>query len=297
MRRCNVVQLQGGLGNQLFQVAFAESLVTKLERQIVLDSSWYSRERVGRNLYQLPLDSRISYQTFSQVGGFLHKKVTSSLMKPQTFYKGLGFSVVTQKTFSYENFNISHEPTFFSGTFASPKYWPLGLLPTCKRIKKYLSNYLDREPTKTFQSNVLSIHVRRGDLITNLKARKFHGFCTNNYFVQSIDLIDSMNIDIKRIQIASDDIEAAQLLAHHLAIRKVPIEIIVDSNPISVMFKLSDSEFFIGSNSTFSWWAAYLDQKALMIFPDNWFAEPAFDFPKEDLFDGNVHFIQGEVPR
>jgi hypothetical protein len=53
---------------------------------------------------------------------------------------------------------------------------------------------------------------------------------------------------------------------------------------MAALISLAKTNFFIGSNSTFSWWAAALNEKQISIFPKEWFISGSYGFVFDEYF-------------
>ena len=113
-----------------------------------------------------------------------------------------------------------------------------------------------------WQPNTIAIHVRRGDFLfdpINFPV------ITNDYINQAIDLIGRD----KKIVFCSDDINFCQL---HF--RGENIKYRINTSPMSDICFMANCDNVIMSNSTFSFWGAYLSmKKRKIVFPLNWFAK------------------------
>ena len=57
------------------------------------------------------------------------------------------------------------------------------------------------------------------------------------------------------------------------------------NNEIEDLYLLTRGKYFIGSNSTFSWWGAFLGDYKYKIFPKMWFGDPSCPDPIDILDD------------
>ena len=109
-------------------------------------------------------------------------------------------------------------------------------------------------------SNFTVIHVRRGDY---LKVLYKHPFCGLNYYKEAIKKIGSN----KKFIVVSDDIQWCKK-----NIKAINIQYIENSSPIIDFFIMTLSNNLIISNSSFSYWAAFLNEKKVkVIAPSLWF--------------------------
>ncbi len=141
----NVIGLVGGLGNQLFQYAFGQTLML-LGMDVAFDTSWYASEEANHPLYprRFVLDK---FQTNIKIHPFLDQETIEEA----------GFSVVQK----IDNIN-------FNGFWQYEKYW-VQSLPILKEqivVRKEFHNEDFLTLRKEIIShNSVSIHVRRGDVI------------------------------------------------------------------------------------------------------------------------------------
>lgn len=123
-------------------------------------------------------------------------------------------------------------------------------------------------------SNSVSLHVRRGDYVSNQKIKKDaltpSGVCTEKYYFNAIEYIQAQ-IENPEFFVFSDDIEWCRqnlrLESAHYADWNVGKESFVD------MQLMSCCKHNIISNSTFSWWGAWLNGNPgkMVLVPDKWY--------------------------
>jgi hypothetical protein len=128
------------------------------------------------------------------------------------------------------------------------------------KIKKWFDVKID-DVTKTLVTKYpineyCFIHVRGTDYINSQ-----NWFLSRKYYLESIEEVKKINKDIKFVVI-TDDINSTN---------NILPELDIISNDMMVDFKLLHlSKYCIISNSTFSWWAAWLSDKEIIIAPNNW---------------------------
>lgn len=112
-------------------------------------------------------------------------------------------------------------------------------------------------------SNSVSIHIRRGDFLTG-NALYVHGsICTKEYFIAAVNHIYTL-VEQPHFFIFSDDLGEEFLWIRNFFSNAQYT--IVDSNKSEHSWKdmclISNCKFNINSNSTFSWWGAWLNNSA-----------------------------------
>lgn len=167
---------------------------------------------------------------------------------------------------------------------------------------KYASNYHVRQVLKNFRiptpsswleerlrvfskRKVLAVHVRRGDYLKY--AEKF-GVLGIDYYQRGIlEAVNRSSEAFDAISIFSDD---PKLVWGELASLKIDLPISLEVPPTSFgseesLYLMSQSMGVVISNSTFSWWGAFLGKhKSVVVAPKPWFkakSEPNDLFPQD----------------
>ena len=273
-----ISKIIGGLGNQMFQYA----------------NGFACAKRNGWEHY---LDI-LAYNYYFAHQGFELKNVfncSSAIASPKILWQTVGLKYVFLHT-NYKN-NQYFSPKCLINE-PSPNYWQ-----DIHNIKanSYLSgywqslNYFDdiiydlRQEfsfkqllidenllikNKINNSESISLHVRRGDYITNKNAFKTHGICSKNYYESAIYYL------LERTQnpvfyIFSDDM---RWVKNNLDIPAPAIYIDHNKgfNSHYDMQLMSICNNHIIANSSFSWWGAWLGNNPdkIVIAPKKWFADP-----------------------
>lgn len=121
-------------------------------------------------------------------------------------------------------------------------------------------------------SNRVAIHIRRGDYISNSAAAKSHGFVGLKYYLDAIKIITS-NIKEPIYDIYTDDINWVRENIVPIIPANIKSKEGLDSN--IEFLNLMGYQNFIIANSSFSWWAPWLNcykDNSMVICPKNWYA-------------------------
>ena len=120
----------------------------------------------------------------------------------------------------------------------------------------------------------VSLHIRRGDYVSNEKYNAAHGTCDLAYYARAADFIAD-RIGTPTIYAFSDD---PTWVAENL---KLPYDVrYVDHNSAATNYEdlrlMAACQHHIIANSSFSWWGAWLNpsQDKLVAAPSQWFADP-----------------------
>lgn len=262
-----IVEVCGGLGNQMFQYA----LYTKLKemgKDVRLDISSYKK---GNSMRKFELDI---FKTDYQEAVL---KQIRKYKKPDIWKR---FSPVPLKEKIYtENLDEGYQPVIFSfediylsGYWQCERYFAdireLLLKKFSFSIEKTLVNEEIFSKIKVSQS--VSIHVRRGDYLDDQNAGAYGNICTLNYYKNAVSYIRKKVKDAVFF-LFTDDIDWVKRYIYKEGM------IVVDCNTgrgdYLDMFFMSQCKHNIIANSSFSWWGAWLNQNTgkIVISPKKWF--------------------------
>ncbi|WP_163407787.1 alpha-1,2-fucosyltransferase [Flavobacterium ajazii] len=273
-----LIKIQGGLGNQMFQYAFANILAKKNKNQIVIEDSIYklTDKREGytpRNFELSIFDNEYVFAKKSDVLlfdnlSFINKvKRKLKLNYPKKF---------NEPTFEFSvKANSLKSPVFAIGYFQSFKYFKgfendikdLFIFP----INKLSPKNIDLVPLLKNQ-NTVAVHIRRGDYITDAITNQFHGSCSFEYYTEAISLITSQ-LENPTFVFFSDDSEWVKENFEDFEFNKIFVDHNKGSDSWMDMFLMSICSHNIIANSSFSWWSAWLNNnpKKKVVAPKNWF--------------------------
>lgn len=278
-----VTKLVGGLGNQMFQYAAGLSLAEKLSTELFMDVSWFDEIDDKDTSRHYELDCFALKQQFvkggefrvSQPGWGRKQRLMLSIAKAR------GKQILTQyrePTFEFnQRFNNLSDNTYLEGYFQSEKYF----LGVRKEVVSAFS-YIERPSEKNRlliqrirSCNSVSIHVRRGDYVTNKHANKFHGLKGVDYYKKAISIM-SKQLKQPIFFVFSDDIEWCKT---NLPIPKGSTFISHNQSGSEDMRLMRVCKHNIIANSSFSWWGAWLGEYPAkeVIAPKVWFSNESLN--------------------
>ncbi|WP_428026149.1 alpha-1,2-fucosyltransferase [Arcobacter sp.] len=262
-----ILKLQGGLGNQLFQVALGITLSKTLQKKLTLSLDSFKDDKL-RNFV---LDKyKIEYNIISQ----------------DEINKLIPYITINEKKFNYHKlpFLDNSQVYYINGYWQSEKYFlnNKDLLKNLFKPKEKLQPKALFYKKLILNSNSISIHVRRGDYISSPVAKRILGNCSLKYYKNSFLYLKK---DLKELKffIFSDDILWCKKNFKFIK-NKVFIEKTLDYEEL---FLMSQCKHNIIANSTFSWWAAWLNENKnkIIIAPNKWFNDKSMNdkdlIPKE----------------
>lgn len=258
------VKLTGGLGNQLFIFAAGLASATRLNVPLILDKSFYEVPGEKRT-FQLGFLEDL--YTFSPV---LNKPSAALFAKIKHRSSGKIFREQNAVIFDEKFLDVT-PGTRLEGYFQSPKYF--------ENIKNLLIERIVTAGNAGAVSNSIALHLRRGDYL-NPGTMQFHGITTSEYALRAIDLISRIE-NGKPVLVYSDDQETVKKeLSISANSRRKNQYSFIDQRGLSdiqSLVQMSRSSHMVMSNSSFSWWAAFIlserNKEGIVVSPRPWFAD------------------------
>ena len=253
-----LLKMEGGLGNQMFQYAFGKAASTTLGVPLVIDSSWYKDG--GKRKFLLK-DFNISLDEFEK--NALYIKILTLFKRPSRLH---------DKGYFEAGVMDFKDNTLFIGWWESQKYF--ANIENEIRDKFVLKNPSEKFTVlaKNIQKGSISMHVRRGDYLVP------HGKYLNGleYYKKALkNVLEDKPINNPQITIFSDDPELCKKeMDTILGIKTEVFQEKLASDAEEMMFMSLYENNIIG-NSTFSWWAAFLNRNVnkIVVMPKNWFTD------------------------
>ena len=263
-----IVRLRGGLGNQLFQFAAAYSLARSKGVELKSDLYTYTKHplrkyELGHFNIQLPEATRSEVHQFTgnnPVVRYLNKK-NNYLNCPNVFAQ--------PHYHFYEDFFSLPSSIYLSGYWQSEKYFTY----VADSLRKMITPAIPLDPPNTDlvasvnSSDSVAIHIRRSDYVTE----SFFQPMGLDYYERAIKEITT-RISSPRYFVFSDDIEWTRQKFSHLKDATF-VEHNKGDNSFKDLLLMSACRNQVIANSTFSWWAAWLNSNPnkIVIAPAKWF--------------------------
>lgn len=267
----NIVRVLGGLGNQMFQYAFYLSLREK-GLDVLMDISDFTGYDLHNGfelekIFNVKLDlasDRVLREFKNRRKNLIHKSIAR--------IAGVHKRVLDEKDYSEANIN-PRKNYYYMGYWQSEDYF-MNVQDKVRNAFRFQGALSDRnqEMLHTIKNtNSISIHVRRGDYINNPEVYKSLGsICNKQYFESAVEMV-LQRVENPVFFIFSDDI---QWVKENISING-PLHFInwnKQENSYLDMQLISECKHNIISNSSFSWWAAWLNQYSdkIVIAPAKW---------------------------
>jgi len=285
-----IVKLDGGLGNQMFQMAIGRILAEKNQTFLTFDKTFfnYNKRRLGhtpRNYELRIFEESYLFAGEKEILNF-HRLSTINRIKRKL---GLNYP----KSFRESSFDFNSRvlnqkaPVYLRGFFQSYKYFK-GYEELIKKIFVFPQNCLEeinQELLKHIKdSSTLAIHIRRGDYVQDKSIQQYHGNLTTEYYLKAISTVVSKISGLTLI-FFSDDNQWVKKEFQNLDHQKMFVDYNTGANSWKDMFLMSCCNHQIIANSSFSWWAAWLNENPdkMVIAPKKWFEKSEKDMNTKDL--------------
>jgi hypothetical protein len=265
----------GGLGNQMFQYAAGKSLALRQKVPLMIDTSFLTRDPKGqyvRRPYELsafvclPRVANFGYQFLLRASRYVKKVMPFAAPE-----------ILIEKSFAYDPaFERAGKSVILIGYWQSERYFKnirSQLLDDFK-LRAVLSEKAQSVKDLIVRSqNAVSIHFRRGDYVTLPSASAVHGTTSMQYYENAVADITSRTGQ-PNFFVFSDDIDWVK--------KNFPLK---QAHYVSGLSGAEDLHLMgtcrhnIIANSSFSWWAAWLNNnpEKIVIAPAQWFRDDSVD--------------------
>jgi hypothetical protein len=273
-----IISIKGGLGNQMFQYAFGRKMSIINNAELFLDLRWFNTENedfprkyvldkfnINAEIANPILINKVrgGFKNYDSIYNRILKKICPFLFKNNISEKNIHFDPTI--------FNKKGDK-YYDGYWANFNYFididdvimkDLTLLVNFETSKK---NLIDEIRGR----NSISIHIRRGDYAKIDSTREFHGLLSKKYYESSIEKIVQI-VNEPHFYFFSDDIawvkENYNIACPHTFVENSP-----DGEEYFDLVLMSMCKHNIIANSTFSWWAAWLNNNPdkVIFVPYNW---------------------------
>jgi hypothetical protein len=272
-----IVKLKGGLGNQLFQYAAGLALSINNGAELKIDISKYQNMA-----FEDEMPRHLGVDDFLITASVATNDEITSLKYPYRFISKLG-RMIDQKIL--RRYYVDWHPevlsklgnVYLEGYFQTEKYF---LSQIDSIIKEFtLKPELYKEIQEIIQliecqPSSASIHIRRGDYVEDAKTSEYHLICDIDYYQRAIAELKK-RVSNLHLFVFSDDV---RWVKEHLGLTSKVTFISSEDvccgrfKPSQELVLMSKCQHHIISNSSFSWWGAYLNRfpKKIVLAPNVW---------------------------
>lgn len=235
----------GGLGNNLFQLATAYAIHKKYGYELQIPSV-VSRGNIGvfgqetelefTNLF----DNEFAYNNYLNLPRYTH---------PDTD--------LASTDYTYTEIPVT-DNTCYSGYFQSEKYFMgVDISKELKLNSKVTSEILDHF-SDLYSKKTISLHYRLGGDRVQPHMQHYHKNVSVEFYKKALSSISDYSESTHNILVFSDNMSLCRELLKDL---NYPLTYVQNASNIIHFIMMSLCDINIVGNSTFSWWAAYMNQK------------------------------------
>jgi hypothetical protein len=272
-----IVKLIGGLGNQMFQYSLGRSLSLRINEEFKLDITGFDTYKLHSyslgnfNIVEnFATDDEIrpflKYRRKPGRKWFLYNRIISNRSK-----------YATDELFHFQEHLLSLKNVYLDGYWQSEKYFK-DFEDTIRNdftTKGELKNKDAEVARQISETNAVSVHIRRGDYVSNPVNVSFYGSFGPEYYAEA-ERILSEKVGKPHFFVFSDDpkwVKENIIFKHDTTY--------VNHNDTTKNFNdlhlMSLCKHHIIPNSSFGWWGAWLDKNPnkIVIAPKQWFQKPS----------------------
>jgi len=266
-REVIIICLKGGLGNQMFQYALYYKF-KKLGKNVFLDLSLY-RSKIEKRKYELGIFRNVAFD----------EAVENECRCMRGDYKNI-IDIILRKFNLKKYYYREKEEKFIGDIYNKNRIYLDGYWQNEKYFRDIRQDLLlqfqfpplqhveNINVAKAIQeTNSVSVHVRRGDYLNN---KKMYGcLYQTDYYRNAIKYICD-RIENAVFFVFSDDIEWSK--KHFKGCQFVIVDFNRENQSYIDMQLMSLCKYNIIANSSFSWWAAWLNQfrDKIVVAPKFW---------------------------
>jgi hypothetical protein len=249
------VNIMGGLGNQMFQLASTYAYAKKFNGNLKILRN--KRQDDGRPLYWESI-----------LKNFTKYLVDSIPIDLNQWYE-------KYSTEYYEIPALTAKGIYINGYLQSPKYFN-DIKNDIKELFKPSQEMFDLvynkyKPLIDNKDRIIVVHARRTDYVKSQQMIDIFGPLTVEYYKTAMKQISS-EVSNPIFLLVSDDSQFwVSVIKEVSELSENNTYILDNEDEINTLILLQQFKYFIIANSTFSWWAAWLSDYKKVIAPSKWF--------------------------
>ncbi len=275
-----IANLIGGLGNQMFQYACARAISEelKLPLKVTHDMFWAYATHNGPELervFSLKLDVASPVELRCVIGAVRSPSVVRRVLAKNSFDFLRGKYFIVEPCYRYWDglLDRARGGGYLHGYWQSERYFlkHAAIIRNTFTFRRQLTD-VNAELERAIRGSVaVSVHVRRGDYVKD----SVHGTCPPEYYFSAIERVrQRMPGGIRFFAFSDEPKWVAEVL-----LPRYPGMVLVDhnrgENSCNDMRLMSLCQHNIIANSSFSWWAAWLNgnKEKIVVAPHRWYAK------------------------
>lgn len=273
-----IIRISDGLGNQMFQLAAGLAVSAERGASLRLDISCFADDRMQRRFELNRVFSCAAEiagkADVRRILGWQHPHRVRRIMSRRGMAMLRRKELVIEPHFHYWP-EINHVPSdcYLAGYWQSEKYFQKHTDEVRVRFtfKHPLTDNNAEIAEQISRVNAVSLHIRRGDYVSDSGTRAKHGVCLPGYYEKAIHYL-AKRVESPHFFVFSDDMDWVRF---NLKISHPCCFVAHNRGEESYndMHLMSLCRYHIIANSSFSWWGAWLnpDKDKIVVAPERWF--------------------------
>ena len=273
-----IVNLIGGLGNQMFQYACGQAIAAATNQEVRYSTDIFTQQ-FTHNGYELDgvFGLNVPMATTSDLQKIIgplrtHPTCRRAMVKYQVpqFLLGKRFWIERGNAFDGHLAENLEAGGYLHGYWQSERYFS----SISDQIRAaFTFRGVENLALPNREQINLSVHVRRGDY---LNAGSVHASCNAEYYARALDSLD-LKTDSTCVYVFSDDPAWARDALSGLHPNTHFVEGHIGAESYKDMYLISQCDHHIIANSSFSWWGAWLNPspQKRVVAPRRWFSDPS----------------------
>lgn len=299
-----IIQLAGGLGNQMFQYALYLQLKS-LGKDVKIDDVAGFVQDTKRTLALKPFGIDYECPTKKELMQMLD---SSPLIwhKVRRRLCGRNKKAYFEEDKRYHPEIMTWNDIYLEGYWQTEKYFTSvadevrKVFDTDKLLQYISQNNLTGSMNKLLEQIVstesVSVHIRRGDYLLPENQQLFGGICTETYYRKAMEQMKRERPNCRFYLFTNDKEWIRQQLdiqtradtkdTDKASFNNIEVVDLGEQNDYAEFALMSKCKHNILANSSFSWWASYLNRNAdkTVLVPDRWLnGWDSEDFYREDM--------------
>lgn len=278
-----VVKLLGGLGNQMFQYSTGRAVAHRARTELLLDVSGFAHYDLRRyELDEWAIRARVASPEELAHAGVAARSPTWLSRISTALLPTPSVNRFKETSFGYDAGILKvAPPAYLEGYWQSDRYFSdVAELLRREFVLKQAFDASNQDISARILeagARAVSLHVRRGDYVSNPQTTRYHGVCPLAYYVTAVNYI-SERVSNPHFFVFSDDLEWAR---ENLNLDYAMTLVDVNGSDRSAwdMALMMACRHHVIANSSFSWWGAWLNPNAdkIVVAPKRWFAGASHD--------------------
>lgn len=260
------MRIKGGLGNQLFQYAAAYSLAKRLNQPFQFDVAFTNNMTARTYKFSelnVDVDTTVSDKLLPKKIRFIKNKYINKLCRVLNLSKhkceDYLYWIETKDIWQPDFFTIETGNLYVDGYFQSEEYFKDFRTDLLKQFTPRYSLEDDYQKIlfEIKRVNAVAVHVRRGDFKKD--NNPFHYLLDEQYYQNAVKYVKKCVNNPVFFVFSNDMNWVKENIGKSIDFKFVNLKSV--HSDVDELMLMKNCNHIIAANSTFSWWAAWLNEK------------------------------------